>query len=328
MGAKERATRQQLVARLRQRIDAIPAYELNQGSLAEAGQTGGATAIDLDALSFGCSALDEALPWRGLRIGALHEIVAREYRDRPAAMGFASALAARLMRARTGPVLWVQLERGFRDFGPVHGAGLAAMGIDPGRLIIATARDETDVLWAMEEGLYCPALAGVLGEVRAHARAVDLTASRRLQIAANLSDRMAFLLRGAPDEKVGMDGLGGSAALTRWAVASAPSARLGGVLWPLDTAIGHPCWRIELLRCRFGTAFGDVGTGDSATGVEYRGSGTMTRIVEWNHETHCFDLAAPLANRPVLSRPAPYSSGWSIQSGRRDMQRSAEVLAV
>ena len=62
----------------------------------------------------------------------------------------------------------------------LYGPGLAAFGLDPGRLIVVRARTDKDVFWAMEEGLRCSRLVAVVGEVGA----LDCSAGRRLQLAA------------------------------------------------------------------------------------------------------------------------------------------------
>jgi protein ImuA len=103
------------------------------------------------------------------------------------------------------------------------------------------------VLLVMEEGLRHAGLAGVVGELNGP---LSLTASRRLQLAAEVSGVTAFLIRRSRrfDDPVLAQP---SAAATRWRVASVPSAP------PLpdspDTpGLGPPRWRLDLLRCRGG----------------------------------------------------------------------------
>ncbi len=153
-------------------------------------------------------AVDASLPWGGLPRGCLHEISGGE-----AAYGFAAALAARLA-GNAGGVLWCLRPRAVFDTGDLYGPGLVAFGLKPGQLIFAHAHSESDLLWAMEEGLRSGAPAAVLGEVRG----IGLTASRRLQLAAESSGVTALLLH-RPDPKRAKS----SAAVTRWRVASASS---------------------------------------------------------------------------------------------------------
>lgn len=176
----------------------------------------------------GSPVVDAGLPWGGLPLGVLHE-VSTGAGDGAAATGFCAALLARL----AGLVLWVTRED------RLHGPGLAAFGRGPTRLIVARAQRQRDVLWAVEEGLRTSRLAAVLGEVDA----IDLRASRRLQLAAETSGVTAILLRRAGP--AAMAHPPPSAAVTRWRVS--PTADPGST--PL---IGPPRWRLALLRCRGG----------------------------------------------------------------------------
>ena len=85
---------------------------------------------------------------------------ARRKRRPPRAPGFLAGILARLEPGR--PVLWC------RAAADLHAPGLARHGLAPERLDPGPRRSsETDVLWAMEEGLKCRALAAVVGEVEA-----------------------------------------------------------------------------------------------------------------------------------------------------------------
>ena len=57
-------------------------------------------------------------------------------------------------------------------------------------MILLSAPSPAELLWAMEEALRSPALAGVVGEVDR----LDLTAGRRLQLAAAAGGGVGFLL--------------------------------------------------------------------------------------------------------------------------------------
>ncbi len=182
----------------------------------ELGAPGVAGAIEV--VSMGVAALD----------GALHAIVGGA--GDGAAEGFCAALAARLIDGR-GPALWC-LARG-----DLHGPGLGVFGLDPDRLIVVRARRSRDVLWAMEEGLRSGRPGAVLGEPRA----LDLTAGRRLQLAARAGGVACLVLH------AGENGQEASAAVTRWRVAAAPSRPPDGL-----PGLGAPRWRVALERCRGG----------------------------------------------------------------------------
>ncbi|GGF12156.1 hypothetical protein GCM10011611_17230 [Aliidongia dinghuensis] len=206
----------------------------------------------------GFDAIDRALPDGGLARGALHEIVADEA-DQAAASGFLARLLAGLGAA--GPVLWCLADP------DLYGPGLARLGLAPGRLILARARRDADLLWAMEEGLKTPGLAAVLGEPHG----LDLTASRRLQLAAESTGGVGLVLRRAQAADADQRGKA-TAAVTRWRVASAPSLAdlpnldLPGLAVPRDFGLMRGRWRVSLERCRGAVPIYDGVSGDGSYG--------------------------------------------------------------
>jgi protein ImuA len=197
-------------------------------------------------LPFGVAAIDRHLPWGGLPLGALHELgsVGAEGEEGAVAAAFLAGILARLAPER--PVLWC-LKRA-----DLHAPGLALYGLAPERLILARARNDQEILWAMEEGLHSSTLAAVIGEVEA----LSVSASRRLQLAAETSGITAFVL---PRQNLA---LAASSAVTRWRLGALPGSVASG-----EPGIGRPLWRVELLRCRGGVpAAWDVEACD-ATGV-------------------------------------------------------------
>jgi protein ImuA len=188
----------------------------------------------LKVVPLGLPVLDGHLPRGGLPLGALHEVeAARAEWDDGAMTGFSLGLIARLSQAVAGPVLWVARRP------DLYGPGLLALGFDPGRLILVRAQGDQDVCWALEEGLRCPSLAAVVGEVAEPER----SAGRRLQLAAEASGITAFLLRRRLQPRRRAEPP--SAAMTRWRVGAAPSgvASLGEVLPNLPP--GLPCFEVE-----------------------------------------------------------------------------------
>ena len=195
---------------------------------------------------FGLEEVDRVLPNGALLYAALHEVEAKTHQDLAAASGFCIALVARLLaslkRSRRQTVLWCTRAHEEREFGALYGPGLKTLGLDPEQLLIVSLKNEQDLLWAMEEGLSTPRLAGVIGEVGA----AGLTATRRLHLAARKSGVPALLLRRTKD-------IVPTAARTRWRIsgaASTPEARDPKALDP--KALGSAKWRVELLRCRGG----------------------------------------------------------------------------
>ena len=213
-------------------------------------------------LSLGLPEIHRHLPGPGLSLGALHEVLAASHGDRPAAFGFVAALAARTLGARRGAAVLVATRRSLADFGQVHGAGLRALGVDPGRLLLVETRNDTDALWAMEEALKPDAAPAVVaGAIEGR---LDLTMSRRLNLAAATSGTPLLLLRSPA-------AAGTSAAATRWRVAAAPAGR------DRFGAFAGACWSVALERCRNGR------------GGQW--------LIGWDHVADRFHLAEVVADR-------------------------------
>jgi len=215
-------------------------------------ERGGTPGDPAGRLPTGVAALDTALPEGGLARASVHEV------GGAAADGFTAALAAGL----AGPVLWCVGQAGADR---LYAPGLARFGLGPDRLVVAVCRNRTDCLWAMEEGLRSGALAAVVGEPDG---TVDLTASRRLQLAAESGRTTGFVLvRGAVQGR-----LVPSAVASRWQVTPRPALGRGAGLG----------WRVRLLRCR--------------------GGGTGTWEIDWDETADRFGLAAAAVDRPVEPR--------------------------
>jgi protein ImuA len=189
-------------------------------------------------LSSGIAAIDRALPGGGLARGALHEILGMggDEEDGALAAAFAAGIIGRL--GAGGNVLWC-LSRA-----DLYGPGLAACGLDPACLVLVRATRDAEILWTMEEGLRAAGIAAVIGEVST----LPPVTSRRLQLAAEGSGITAFLLRRWRNaETAARERILPNAAATRWRISALPSVPAGG-----EPGVGHPRWRVELLRCRGG----------------------------------------------------------------------------
>lgn len=209
------------------------------------------------ALRFGLPSIDGALPGGGLRAAA-HEVCPEtaDAADEPTAVLLPAVLLART----TGTVLWATTRRGL--FSPV----LDEVGLSADRVLFAEARRDADVLAVAEEGLRHGGLAGVVAE----APRLSLTASRRLQLAAEAGGVPCLVvrrwLRGrAPSV--------GTASVTRWSVGVRPSAAPHGS--------PRAAWRLALTRCRGGVPAGwDVtleGDEDGASPLRLRLAAELAR---------------------------------------------------
>lgn len=180
----------------------------------------------------------EALP--ALNAGRLHEIHAR-WEDRASALAFAlSRGGSTPEQAPEGSVVLVRMTRAPLRTVP-DGHGLAMLGMRPSRLLLVDAANELDLLRAGLEAARCPAVQMVLLETQGAFAKYDLTASRRLALAAEQSRNRVVVLRQDAEPR-------SSAAQTRWEIASAPSV-------PLEAdAPGWPAIEAKLLRWRGGAA--------------------------------------------------------------------------
>ncbi len=206
------------------------------------------------SVSLGLDALDAVLPDGGLARGAVHGVAGNT------AAGFAAMVAGRL----DGAVLWC-VEAA--DRAALYGPGLAAFGLDPERLVVARCRGRAELLWAMEEGLRSRALAAVIG---APPGTVDLTASRRLQLAAEAGRTLGIVL-----DTGGAGRFAASALDSRWRIDAAPAGDAAGLRW-----------RVALERCRGGAQ-------GAPQGAHW--------MVERHEETGDFTVAAALADRPAAA---------------------------
>ena len=238
----------------------------------------------------------------GVRLarGALHEVQAAASADMPAATGFALALA--LLAARRGtagegrPLLWVRQDMAEAEFGRLDAPGLAALGLDPARLILVRARDGAEALRAAGDAVRCAGLGALIIEIWGTPKALDLTATRRLALRAAASGVTSFLLHGAPEPAA-------TAVATRWRVAPAASTPLEG------DAPGAPSFRATLLRHR-----GGEGGARPVEGGDWK--------LEWDHAAFTFRDLDPLS-RTVVPVPAVRPDRAASHEARR-----GEVLAL
>ena len=181
------------------------------------------------------------------------------------------------------PVLWCTSSAGVAEYGRPYGPGLAALGLDPSRLLLVETAKAADVLWAIEEGLKSGAPALVVGETGE----IGLTPSRRLALAAAGTNTPCLLLtpaRSAPTP----------ATSTRWRIAPAPSPPD-----PFDPqAPGYARCLVTLERCRLRPA-----------------AETTAMMLEWRDDAFHVRVVAGLADRASPARSA--TGGHTAALARR-----------
>ena len=212
---------------------------------------------------------------QGLACAKLHELYARDADDAAAASGFTVALA---IAAATVPLLWIRTEEAERRGGRLLGAGFVELGLSPTAIMVVSVADDAALLRAAADAARCGGLGMLVVESRGRAPRIDLTATRRLMLAAEASGVTIVSLRLGAEPTP-------SAAATRWGISAAPSMALAA------DSPGHPGFAVELLRQRGGPA-----------GARW--------TVEWKRDAKTFEIAdsAPLscAGLPLAAdRAAP-----------------------
>lgn len=197
----------------------------------------------------------------GLPYAALHEIFAAKLEDTTSSWAFALLLALRL-RNESRPVVWITEEKVRLLSGRLYPQGLAALGGYPDAMVLVETVNAKDALRATADAIRSAATSAVILSVQGNAPVIDLTATRRLMLAASHTGVLALLLRlnVVP---------GPSAAYSRWQIASAPSQPLAA------NAPGHTVFDVALLRHRGGVA-------------------PFSMRLGWNHATRTFH-EAPLS---------------------------------
>ncbi|MCW0021413.1 ImuA family protein [Rhizobium sp. BT-226] len=192
------------------------------------------TSRNAAVLPFGISEIDDRLPGGGLSYGALHEIAGGGAGtvDGAAAALFAAGIAAR----SKGKVLWC-LTRPDLFF-----PAIAQAGLHPDRVVFCEGDKEEDVLASMEEGLSFGGLAAVVGELVR----LPMTASRRLQLAAEKTETIGLVVRRWRRQTEASDYGNPTASTTRWRVSVLPSEEL-----PV-AGVGRARWLAELMRVKAG----------------------------------------------------------------------------
>ncbi len=191
----------------------------------------------------GVAEIDALLPGCSLARGGFHELLG----DQGTITSFLAALLGRQKTIQH--VLWIT------PSADLYPGGFAQLGLSHRRLTIACTRQTDNRLWATEEAL--KDLPG--GAVVAEVEQADLTETRRLQLAAESSGSIGFLVR--RDRQP-------SAALTRWRVEPARSRDL------------RPTWHLTLER---------------AKGAEATGSW----VVEFDDASLSLNLVAEVADRSL-----------------------------
>ena len=218
--------------------------------------------------------IDSSLPWGDFPKVGLHEIVGDT-----SAVGFAATIINKISSQNINKtILWCQSRRN------LYCHGLLQFGISPDRIIFVHSKNDTEILWAMEEGLQNPDLSIVVGRPYK----VPSIAGRRLQLAAEANNSLALLINPQTDKSNQLHTNTVNAALTRWHVKSASSLNT-----QYHNKPSFPKWDLELQRYKYSSI--------NLNKQKIRKSQETSWQVEWCHETHNISLVANLCNGSTQS---------------------------
>jgi len=181
-------------------------------------------------IRFGLGAIENAFPNKVFPTGAIHELLSDTRENAAATTGFVAGLLGSIMQ-KGGICLWISNKRTL--FPPA----LKFFGIEPDRIIFIDVQNEKDLLWMVEEALKCQALSAVVGEFKE----INLTESRRLQLAVEQSRVTGFLHRFNPRNTHTI------ASVARWKISHLPSEMEKGM-----PGVGFSHWQVDLLKVRNG----------------------------------------------------------------------------
>ena len=186
--------------------------------------------IENNEYQLGLGELETAFPGQVFPIGTIHELISESMEEAASSSGFISGLLSFLMQ-KGGVALWIN------SSGQLFAPAISTFGLEPDRILFVKMKKQSDILWALEEGLKCEGVQVVIAEVQD----IDFVQSRRLQLAVEKSKVTGFVLRLQPRF------LGATACAARWHVRPLPSDVQEGM-----PGVGFPQWEVELLKVRNG----------------------------------------------------------------------------
>jgi protein ImuA len=258
--------------------------------------------VSRQSMPLGIESLDSALAG-GLALGRVHMLCGM-MQAHAAVSGFVSCMLMRLLAhlsingkaadKAAGPIVWCPAS-GHGGAGMLYGHGLAALGLDPARLLIVDTPNPARRMAALDDIVRTNGLTAVIAEYDGMQKSSDywMRLMRRTQLAAEASQTTVFLL-GAPIAASGCE--------TMWHVA--PAGLVDNAVG--DAAISapqswRPAWELTLQRACGGYRFHGYAGWDAAAGqfVELAGL-----VPAQTSELPLYD--APIHHLPVPHLPVPH----------------------
>ena len=170
--------------------------------------------------------INHSFPDSQFPLGVNHEFIYNDDESLTASSGFIAGILSSLLQ-KGGAVVWISSSH------TIFPPALVSFGINPEKFIFIRLRNQKEILWTIEEALKCEGLTAVVGEVSC----VDLTISRRLQLATEQTGVTGFLLH------TNQRTLNTTACSCRWQIHSLQSETEDGL-----PGVGFPRLNVELLK--------------------------------------------------------------------------------
>lgn len=174
----------------------------------------GASVHETGSTTTGCDSLDALFPGSGVRQGSLVEWLGE---GNASGAGTVSLITGRQVCPAERPLILIDTQR---ELFPLS---LSLLGFDLSRLVMIRPASEREALWACEEALRCEAV----GLVWANIERLTSTSFRRLQLAAEASSGIGFLVR------------------STMAISQPSWAEVRLKVHPRPAVRGSPCYQIE-----------------------------------------------------------------------------------
>ena len=174
--------------------------------------------------------INHSFPDSQFPLGVNHEFIYNDDESLTASSGFIAGILSTLLK-KGGATVWISSSH------TIFAPALVSFGINPAQIIFIRLRNRNQILWTIEEALKCEGLTTVVGEINS----LDLTQSRRLQLATEQTGVTGFLLRTQPQI------LNTTASTCRWQIQPLQSETEDGL-----PGVGFPRLKVELLKVRNG----------------------------------------------------------------------------
>ena len=174
--------------------------------------------------------INHSFPNAQFPLGANHEFICNNKESVTASSGFIAGILSPLLQ-KGAAAIWISSSQ------IIFPPALVSFGIDPASIIFIRPRNQKEINWTIEEALKCEGLTAVVGEISF----IDMTVSRRLQLAAEQSRVTGFLLRHKPTS------LSATACVCRWQIQHLKSETTNEL-----PGVGYSRLKVELLKVRNG----------------------------------------------------------------------------